>query len=148
MQNISGSGIQVQLVASSTFPGGLNLSQFADDADPFDLPSIQVADTSKGVNGDLLIWSKANPYKLTLNMIPGSEDDRNLQILLNANTPGVGKIPARDVITMVATYPDGTVLSLKKGGLTDGMPGNSVSSQSRLKSKSYAFAFEAISGNF
>jgi len=36
MNDISVFGIRVQLVASETFPAGISLTQFADDADPFD----------------------------------------------------------------------------------------------------------------
>ena len=143
MQNISGFGLQVQLVASVTFPTvGFPITQFADDADPFDLPSLQVADGAMGLNGDLITWAKANPIKITLNVIPGSPEDILLGILLEANRPGLGKSVARDVITMTGIYPDGTFISLINGTITDGLPGNSVASEGRLKSKSYAFSFE------
>lgn len=143
--DVSGFGLRVRITASRTFPAGFTVTQFADDADPFDLPSIQVADKAMGLNGDLVTWSKANPILPTINVIPGSEDDRNLAVLLEANRVGRGKTGARDVITMTGTYPDGRSITLSAGVITDGMPGNSVASAGRLKSKSYAFAFEAMS---
>lgn len=143
---ISGFGLKVRLVASSTFPAGITLTQFADDADPFDLPSIQIRDKAMGLNGDLLTWSKANPILATVNVIPQSDDDKNMAILLEANRVGRGKNSARDVITLTGIYPDGTTKTLSQGTITDGIPGNSVSSAGRLKSKPYAFAFEGASG--
>lgn len=143
--DVSGFGVRVRLVASVTFPAGITLSQFADDADPFDLPSIQVADKAMGVNGDLVTWSKANPILATLNLIPNSEDDRNMAVLLEANRVGRGKFSARDVITLTGIYPDGRSVTLSNGAITDGMPGQSIASAGRLKSKSYAFAFEGLS---
>lgn len=145
--DISGFGLRVRLVASATFPAGVTISQFADDADPFDVPSIQVADKAMGVNGDMVTWSKANPLLITLNVIPGSEDDRNLAALLEANRVGRGKFPARDLITATALYPDGTTKTYNGGKITDGAPGQSVASTGRLKSKAYAFAFEGLSGS-
>lgn len=142
MNNISGFGLQIQLVASVTFPVGFNISQFADDADPFDLPSLQVADSAMGLNGDLITWAKANPIKITINVVPGSDEDLLLGILLEANRAGKGKIVARDAITMTGIYPDGTLITLINGSITDGMPGNSVASEGRMKSKAYVFAFE------
>lgn len=143
-QDISAFGIRVQLTASETFPAGITITQFADDADPVDLPSMQIRDKAMGVNGDLISWSKANPVAATLNVVPGSDDDINLAVLFEANRVGRGKIGARDIINATVIYPDGSVTSLTQGIITDGMPGNSVASAGRLKSKAYAFAFENV----
>jgi hypothetical protein len=142
MDNISGFGLTVNILASNTFPVGLLINQFADDADPFDIPSIQIADKAMGLNGDLIIWSKPNPIVVTLSVIAGSYSDDNLSVLLEANRVGRGKIGARDVITMTGIYPSGIPIILTNGAITDGMPGNSVASAARFKSKSYSFAFE------
>lgn len=142
MQNISGFGISVTLVASATFPNGIELTEFADDADPFDIPSQQLADTAMTLNGDLLTWSTANPIVVTLNMIPQSEDDINLAILAEANRVGKGKTSARDVITLTGIYPGGNSIILSSGSITDAMVGNSVASAGRIKSKPYNFSFE------
>ncbi len=143
--DVSGFGLRLRITASRTFPAGFTVTRFADDADPFDLPSIQIADKAMGLNGDLVTWSKANPINTTVNVIPGSEDDRNLAVLLEANRVGRGKSGARDQITMTGTYPDGRSITLSAGVITDGMPGNSVASAGRLKSKAYQFAFEGLS---
>lgn len=142
--DVSGFGLRIRITASRTFPAGFTVSQFADDADPFDVPSIQVADKAMGLNGDLVSWSKANPVTPTLNVIPGSDDDRNLAVLLEANRVGRGKSGARDTITMTGMYPDGRSVTLSGGIITDGSPANSVASAGRLKSKAYAFAFEGV----
>ncbi len=142
MQNISGYGLSINILASKTFPVGLIINQFADDADPFDVPSLQIADSAMGLNGDLIVWSKANPIKVTLDVIPSSFADINLAILLEANRVGRGKTGARDIITMNIIYPAGNFVSLTNGVITDGLPFSAVASAGRLKSKSYAFSFE------
>lgn len=144
MNDISAFGLRVQLVASETFPSGVSLTQFADDTDPFDIPSIQIRDKAMGVNGDLITWGKATPIGITLGIVPGSDDDNNLAVLFESNRVGKGKLGARDVIALTAIYPDGTTLSLTQGVVTDGMPGSSAASSGRLKSKTYAFTFENL----
>lgn len=144
MQDISAFGIRVQVIASETFPAGISITQFADDADPFDAPSMQIRDKAMGVNGDLISWSKANPIPVTLNVVPGGDDDINLSVLFEANRVGKGKFGARDVISIVAIYPDGSVAAFSQGVITDGQPANSAQSSGRLKSKAYAFAFENV----
>lgn len=140
--NISGFGLIVNILASNTFPVGLLLTEFADDSDPFDIPSLQIADKAMGLNGDLITWSKANPILITLNVIPQSVSDLNLAILLEANRVGRGKTGARDIITMTGIYPNGSPIILTNGAITDGIPGSPVASSGRLKSKTYQFAFE------
>ena len=142
MSDISGYGLSIQVKASVTFPAGVTLTQFADDADPFDLPSLQIKDKAMGLNGDLITWSKANPILLTLNVLPGTDDAKNMDVLFEANRVGKGKKSAGDVITVTGIYPDGSTLSLTNGAITDGMPGTGVASAGRLKTKAYQFAFE------
>lgn len=144
MNDISAFGLRVQIVASETFPSGINITQFADDADPFDSPSMQIRDKAMGVNGDLISWSKANPIPITINVVPNGEDDKNLAVLFEANRVGKGKQGARDVISITAVYPDGATASFTQGVITDGQPSNSATSAGRMKSKAYAFAFENV----
>jgi len=146
MENISGFGMVSNILASNTFPVGLDLTQFADDADPLDIPSLQIADKAMGLNGDLIIFSKANPIIVTMNVIPNSFTDDNLQILFQANRVGKGKTGARDIITMVVTYPSGNFVTFTTGAITDGVPALPVASSGRMKSKAYSFAFENMIG--
>lgn len=144
--DISGFGAVVTIVASNTFPAGFTVTQFADDSDPLDLASIQIADKAMGLNGDLVVWSRAVPIPAVLSVIPGSQDDINLGILAQANRPGQGKVPALDIITMTVVYPDGTVITLQSGKMTDAPFGKSIASAGRLKSKIYTFAFQTSIG--
>lgn len=142
MIDISAYGLSITITASNTFPQGITITEFADDGDPIDTPSQQVKDTAMGLNGRLMAWSTANPIVRTVTCIPGSDDDRNLQVLLEANRVGQGKRSVNDVITMVTTYPNGRTETCTQGTITEGMIGQSVASAGRLKTKSYTFAFE------
>ena len=140
--NISGFGASVNIIASVTFPVGLYLTEFADDADPVDFPVMTIAEQGMGLNGDLVRWSKATPIDMTISVIPYSFSDINLAILLEANRVGRGKIGARDVITMNVNYPAGNFIMLSEGAIITGPPASPIASSGRLKSKTYGFTFE------
>lgn len=145
-QDISGFGFQVNVVASVTFPNGLSVTQFADDADPFDTPAIKLAESKMGLNGNLVKWSVATPIEVTLNVVPGSDDDINLAILAEANRVGAGKVSAQDEVTLTAAYPQGQDITLIGGYISEAMVASSVASAGRLKSKAYKFVFENRAG--
>lgn len=142
MNDISGVGLQVRLIASNTFPGGILLTAFADDADPLDFASIQIADKAMGLNGNLIVWARAIALPMTLNLIPGSDDDLNMQVIAEANRVARGKRSVRDVISATVMYGDGSTETRSPGKMTDTMFGNSVASAGRMKTKPYIFAFE------
>jgi hypothetical protein len=145
-QNVSGFGTVVTVIGSNTFPTGFPVTQFSDDIDALDLPGVKIADLAMGVNGDLIKWSRAAILPASLGVIPGSNDDINLQILAEANRVGQGKASAQDVITIVVVYPDGTSTTLSQGSITDAPFGKSISGSGREKSKVYQFAFASRIG--
>lgn len=145
MQDVSASGFTLVLRASETFPNGFTITEVADDADPFDIPAVEIASTAMNVNGDLVTWSSPTPMTPTINVIPGSESDKNLSILWDANRAARGKRRARDTITLVASYPDGSTKTFSEGKMTSGMPGGSVASGGRIKTNAYVFAFQDFS---
>lgn len=147
-ENVTAFGLQVRIIAVPTFPAGVTITQFADDADPLDLASVQIGDSAMGLNGDLIRWAKAVSIPMVLNVIPGSADDRNLQILADNNRVGAGKIITYDNIRAVVIYPNGNTVTLTGGIITDAMFGNSASSAGRLKTKTYAFRFQDKIGAF
>ncbi len=143
VQNISGTGLVVVLQTTVTFPVALTISEFADDSDPLDIAALTIADSAMGLNGDLIVWAKANPIQMTLNVIPDGPDDTNLQILGDANRVGQGKVTAGDIINATLAYPDGSAVQLNGGILKQYMPGNSIAGSMRQKTKSYVFEFQS-----
>lgn len=140
--DISGTGFTLTIKFSNTFPQGIQITAFADDADPWDAPSLDIATPSMNVNGDLVTFSTPQALLRTVNLIPGSEDDTNLSIAYEANRVGRGKRSARDIVTIVANWPDGSTETLSNGKMTTGMSGKSLASAGRIKSRSYGFAFQ------
>lgn len=142
MQDISGFGLRAVLRASNLFPAGFSITQFADDADPFDFPDVAIAEGAMGLNGDLIVWSTPNPIQVTISVIPGSPDDNNLNVLYEANRAGRGKSPSRDIITLAGIYAAGDTVTCARGRIINGRTGMSVASAGRLKTSTYTFIFE------
>lgn len=142
MQDVSATGVKITIIAAPTFPQGFEISEFADDADPLDFPVAQIADYGMGVNGDLVTWTKPVPLEVTLNIIPNTDADKNLGILYDMNRAAKGKVSVQDLVTLIASYPDGTRKIMSNGKLVSGAPANSVASAGRIKTKEYKFVFE------
>lgn len=145
--NISGFGSIVSLIASNTYPTGIVITQFSDDADAFDMASIKIGDVAMGVNGDLINWTPAVAKPFTLSVIPGSDDDVNLSILASANQAVQGQSSANDAITITVAYPNGNIITFSNGVITDAPFGNSLGGNGRLKTKTFGFMFQAVNGN-
>lgn len=142
MTNISGNGLIVNLQASVTFPVGFEITQFADDADPFDIPTQTISETAMGLNGDMVVWTALSPIEISISVIPNSDDDKNLSTLFEANRGGKDKRVAKDVITLTGIYPDNKKIQLVNGAIISGNSGLSIASAGRMKSKTYVFRFE------
>lgn len=142
MEDISGFGLSVTIIASKTFPAGFTVTQFADDSDPFDNPDIDILSEAMNVNGEMVTWLTPQPLTINLNMIPNTEDTKNLDILFDANRAAYKKSVVRDKITIVANYPDGSKKVLSNGRPKNYAPASSVASAGRFKSRHYAFVFE------
>jgi hypothetical protein len=145
--NISGFGLQAQLVATYTFPFGVTINDFADDTDPADIPAVQIGDGAMGLNGELVVWTKAVRLDVNLSVIPTSQSDINLQILLDQNRAAQGKLVVPDIITLVLAYPavnggNTFYVTYTGGKIISGPPSNSVASSARFKTNTYGFIFE------
>ncbi|WP_193016127.1 phage tail fiber protein [Proteus sp. FME41] len=142
MNDISATGLSLIIQASNTFPAGIPITTFSDEGDPLDLPPVDITATAVDINGNLVSWSAPTPQTVTINVLAGSEEDENLAILLDANTARRGRRHASDIITLVASYGDGSITTARNGRITNGSRGNSISNNARFKSKQYTFIFQ------
>lgn len=142
MNDASSTGTKVFIVASHTFPAGFWVSKFADDKDAVTTDNTTLNETAMGPNGDMVFWNVPNPLAVKLGVIPGSEDDKNLQILYNANRVAKNKASIKDIIQMVVHYANGTKDTYVNGVITEGPSGYTATSSARLNGNEYGFAFE------
>ncbi len=145
MADLSTTGLALRVVASNTFPNGFTVTAFSSDSDPWDSPSLDISSTEMDLNGNLNAWQTPVPLTRTIGMTPGTEDERNMRALFEANRVGKDKRSARDRITIVATWPDGSTETLSNGVIVSGPSGKSTTQAARMKSVSYGFAFESYS---
>lgn len=145
MEDISVFGLSANVVADTTFPNGLTISAFADDADPLDSPDLDIADMAMGPNGDSVTWSRPQLIEISMNVIPQSPDDVNLTALQDANRVAKGKTSARDKINIVFTYPNGMKVTCSEGKMVTANAVQSGSAAGRAKTKRYAFRFSQVS---
>ena len=95
--DITGFGLAIVLTASVTFPAGMAITSYADDSDALDVPSIKIAETAMGLNGDGIKWSKAVMNPITISVIrPGN---------VGASTASWSP-PGRKAIALVGPRPD------------------------------------------
>lgn len=139
-------GTQVRILASNTLPAGIDVTEFADDADPITFEEMTVANLLMGANGDTISFSTPSVIKAIINLIPTSPSELAMTIIFNANRVGKGKLSANDTITMVVNYPSGRTDIYSKGRMLTGNPGLSGSSDGRLKSMPFSFAFTEKNG--
>lgn len=146
MHDVSAYGMVIMVRSTMTFPGGFPITNFADDADPFDIPETTIVETAMNVNGEMVSWTVASPTTINISVVPGSQADVALSIMLNANRAAMLKPPVKDVITMVAMYPNGEVVTASGGKIVSGPAASSPASNGKMKSKAYGFTFQNIVG--
>jgi len=142
MEEISVLGTKAYLTADKTFPAGFEITKFPGDSDGIDIQESQIANSEMGVNGDLIAWRTAVPQQLVITAIPGSDEDKNLQILLDRNRAAKGRNSVQDNITLVVTLANGTTHTFSNGIIISGELGYSITSQGKIRTKRYGFMFE------
>lgn len=146
MINISGFGTGVYVVALETFPQGFALSQFADDEDPISAENLDAIGYEMMYDGSLFAFDKASPIIVDVAVIPGSEDDANLKVLLQTKKGGQNLLPIGDVTSMVINYPGNGFVTLSNGTIVNGPIVDSIQASGRKKSNVYRFAFGSFAG--
>lgn len=141
----SGFGTSVNVKASNTFPQGFDVTQFADDADSLDIPELVQADSGMGLNGHHVVWSKPAVMEVTLNVIPNSPDDLNLETLFDANRLAEQKQVANDVVTLSIAYPNGEVVVLAEAICLASTQAKGISQAGRMKTRAYRFRYTKLS---
>lgn len=142
MEEISVLGAKAWLTADKTFPAGFAITKFPADSDGIDITEIQMGNAEIGVNGDMITWRTPVANTITISVIPGSDEDKNLQILLDRNRVAKGRMYEQDNITLVVTLNNGTTHTFSNGIITTGELGYSLTSQGKIRTKRYGFMFE------
>lgn len=140
--DVSAMGLKVLIKAAPSFPVGIEVTHFADDGDSLNISEITTMESGMGVNGDLVVWRVATPCEVELNVIPGTDECKDLETLFNLNMTQNNRVSSKDVISMVITHPDGHQSVLSNGYIVGGKPVQDYSSAGRANSRAFRFVFE------
>ena len=140
--DVSAMGLKVLIKATPSFPVGIEVTHFADDGDSLNIGDIQTMESAMGVNGDLIVWRTATPCEVSLNVIPNTDECKDLETLFNLNMTQKNRVASKDVITMIITHPDGKQTILTNGYIIGGKPVQDYSSNGRANSREFRFVFE------
>ncbi|MEG0207028.1 phage tail fiber protein [Citrobacter sp.] len=146
MIDVSGFGLKATIVALQSFPMGFTVQQFADDVDPLEVQDDVPGAYEMMYDGSLFAYTQANPILVKISVLPGSEDDVNLKILLASRRMANKLLPISDVTSMVISYPDGGKSIFSNGSIISGPPADSIKQEGRKKGNSYLFAFGNSTG--
>jgi hypothetical protein len=146
MIDISGFGTGVTILALSSFPQGFKLSQFADDSDPLTFDETETSDFELLYDGSLFTFDQASAIKMQVSVIPGSDDDINLKILLQARKGSAKLIPLPDITSAYIGYGNGGSVLLSDGSIIKGPLADSITTQGRKKANTYTFVFGSFAG--
>jgi hypothetical protein len=145
MIDISGFGTGITIVALQSFPVGFSVSEFSDDKDPLVCEPMETVAWKMLYDGSLFQYTKADPVRVSLSVIPGGSDDINLKILLQGSLSASGILPLPNTTSMVLNYPSGMVM-LSNGTIYRGPVADSIQASGRKSGNTYDFAFGSFFG--
>jgi len=143
VQDASAVGISVRLIASITYPAGIQLNAFPEDGETGPNGENEIAGNASGVNGDLIVWKTVSGIEYTLNLIPNTEQEALVDVLFEGNRASKNRFPKKDIITLIVTDPvTGVPKTYKNGVIKNGAVGYRYGGDGRIRNKSYGFVFE------
>lgn len=143
-QRVGSTGLLIILTVPVLFPTGLELTEFANDADPLDFGEIQIGASAMNINGLKASWSTPAVVPMSISLTPGTEDDINMSLLFDTNRIGINKIITGADITAVVYYPDGISRRCTGGSVASYTPARSSTESGFFKSRTYSFEFESV----
>jgi hypothetical protein len=146
MIDVSAFGAGITIVALTSFPMGFSLSSFSDDEDPLNVEQLEVSGYEKLYDGSIFTFDKTSPVLLSVGVMPNTDDDTNLKILLQMRKSSPQLLPLPDTTSMVITYPDGGRIVLSDGSILSGAIADSLTAQGRKKGNVYHFVFGTFAG--
>ena len=141
---LSFNGTTMTLFAVPTYPFGFKIAQFDPGEDPLDIPNVDQATVSMGVNGNVIAYR--NPYTITLTfpLVPGSDEDICMMNIAEADRIRWGKASVKNNIQLLVNYPDGKIRTLINGTLTNAPIAYGGATDGRIKLHSFTVVFGSI----
>lgn len=139
--NISARGARVIISYGDNY-NPIVLDDFADDQDPIMIDELDLGETAFDINGKLFRKSKLEPVTMHIAVIPGSEDEMNLNDAIL--THGIGMFGCPTLIkTLTVKYPNDREVTFYNGFHIGASMGYAATSQGRIRTKNYSFSFKS-----
>lgn len=153
--DISAVGAKVEIDTGSGTP--ITITHFSDEGTPFEAADVDVSTNQKNLNGDMISSRTPSVYSVSLTVVAGTDDDINLQKLLQKASlmpGGVTPIDKLIIKSMILSIPKinnsggGSKFTYKwtNGRIKSGPTGPSTSAEGRLSARTYTFEFEKYDG--
>lgn len=139
MSDVSALGFSIIVKDTKIFPQGFVIKQTADGADPFDFPEITFGEATMDANGYMVYASTPVPVNFSINLLPTTDEDINMSILMESHRPARGRRSTGGDITITVQYADGASTTAVGVKIMGGAPGRSIQAPSRYKNKAYQF---------
>lgn len=140
--DVSALGFKILVQDSRVFPRGFTINRTADGADPFAFSTVTVGSVTSDANANIVYRTTPNPTEFTINLLPTSEEDKNMSLLFECHRPRPGVPKTGGEITITVIYNDGSSTTAIKCYFLTGDPKRSIQGDSRYKNKVYTFACE------
>lgn len=146
MINISGYGLKATIVAVQTFPSGFTVKSFADSTNALTFEIMEPVGYKVLFDGSLFCFDKGAPVIVSIGVLPQTDDDINLKLLLTSKKSTSSWAEFLDITSMVVNYPDGGKVVLSNGSIISGPVGDTVLASGRRDCNVYKFAFGTVAG--
>lgn len=150
MFDVSATGSKIRVECGSN---SCNITEFYDEATPFETNEVEVTGSAMTLNGQLILWRKPTAYVVSMTVVPGSQDDLWLAQRLDDAHVRRGKVVDVDRLNAKMTIwvpqinasgrQNATVsVSYTNGRILSGPTGPSTNAEGKLSGKTYTFVFE------
>lgn len=129
--------------------------EFSDEGSPVEVDDVEVTGEAVTLNGQAVYWRKPSLYHVTVTVIPGSQNDLDLQRMLHASKVQNGEsvTPISELtVTMTINAPKinesngsqqtGRKWTFKNGRFLRGKIGMQTDPEGKMSAMAYSFAFE------
>lgn len=149
------SAVGAKVVISHGAGKDITITRFSDEGTPFECADVDLSDNKKNLNGEMISSRTPSVYTVSVTVIPGTEEDKELTRLaqMSALMPGsvqpISKIVINDITLTLPEINEsaesiagGRVFKWKKGRMKSAPTGPSTSAEGRMAARTFSFEME------
>ena len=151
MIDISACGASVEVKYGG---GKIDITQFSDEGTPFECPDVDLSDNKKNLNGQMISSRTPSVYTISITVIPGSREDRELtklaekSAIMPGNVRPISEIVIESIILRIPEINESSeetgksVFSWLYGRMKSAPTGPSTSAEGRMSARTFTFEME------